>query len=725
MLSVLVASAFLSALPPSAPADADEHATYQAARDQAGRDPEAHIKLALWCERHGMEPERLRHLTLALMADPQNTTARGLLGMVRDRNGKWVKTEQAADPDRQDPEVLAALGEYNRKRTAIDDHDPDDHWKLALWCEDQGLNAEAKAHFAAVVRLQPERDAAWKRLGCRKVDGRWMTDDQADAEKAGRKAQEEANRHWGPKFETWKRWLADPRKRSEAEHELAAVNDPRAVPSIWKEFMANRAPNHSRAVQLLGQIDAVPASRSLAVLSVLSPSEEARRRATESLRQRDPREYADLLIGMLQDSIEYEVKPTGGPGSPSVLLVKGQQYNLQRLYSAPPATPGLMPGDQLTVDQNGLPVALRTVGYGQTGYRNWQSFFPPLNQPHDYSSFLNTMSNHGPAAQKFGNFMVGYDTEIHQNVLNYSLSPFSTPIQKLIGASSMMSPLNQGTNFNFKYSKQMGIPIGQMRMEAEKAAYVSARQLEGDVRVVEANNQRISQWNERVSGVLSSVTGLDFKADREKWKSWYVDQLGYSYRSTSTNPDRPTFVQAVPAAYVPHFEGVQFSDKLVGFARMSCFGAGTPVHTLAGIRPIEQIQVGDLLLSQNTETGTLAYQPVLVTHHNPPSKTLIVNIGGEAVTASTFHRFWIAGQGWKMARELKAGDVVRTLDGLHSVDSIEPGKVQKVYNLDVAEGHSFFVAKEGVLVHDNSVPDLRSSPFDEPAVLASANPTAE
>ncbi|HEU5119229.1 MAG TPA: hypothetical protein VFT74_21745, partial [Isosphaeraceae bacterium] len=218
MLSVLVASAFLSALPPSVSADADEQAAYQAARDQAGRDPEAHIKLALWCERHGMEPERLRHLTLALMADPQNATARGLLGMVKDRNGKWIKNEQATDPDRQDPKLLEALGDYNRKRSAIDDHDPDDHWKLAVWCEEQGLNAEAHAHFAAVVRLEPSREAAWKRLGCKKVNGRWMTEVQAEAERAEREAQTEANRVWTERHENLRRNLSDPRKRSDAEH---------------------------------------------------------------------------------------------------------------------------------------------------------------------------------------------------------------------------------------------------------------------------------------------------------------------------------------------------------------------------------------------------------------------------------------------------------------------------------------------------------------------------
>ena len=50
-------------------------------------------------------------------------------------------------------------------------------------------------------------------------------------------------------------------------------------------------------------------------------------------------------------------------------------------------------------------------------------------------------------------------------------------------------------------------------------------------------------------------------------------------------------------------------------------------------------------------------------HHNPPSKTFHVKLGGETIVSSEFHRFWKAGQGWVMARDLKVGDRLRTLDG--------------------------------------------------------------
>ena len=76
----------------SAPATADRSA-YESALKKAGRDAEAHVRLALWCESHGMTAERMKHLALAVLNDPSNPLARGLLGLVGYR-GKWGSPEE-------------------------------------------------------------------------------------------------------------------------------------------------------------------------------------------------------------------------------------------------------------------------------------------------------------------------------------------------------------------------------------------------------------------------------------------------------------------------------------------------------------------------------------------------------------------------------------------------------------------------------------------------------
>ena len=133
---------------------------------------------------------------------------------------------------------------------------------------------------------------------------------------------------------------------------------------------------------------------------------------------------------------------------------------------------------------------------------------------------------------------------------------------------------------------------------------------------------------------------------------------------------------------------------------ISCFAAGTPVRTLDGTRAIESIRTGDQVLSRDVITGALDFRPVLTVHHNPPDTTLRIALdNGDAVVASRFHRFWLAGRGWAMARDLKPGDVLRTL-GPARITAVEQAPVQPVFNFDVAESRTYFVGSSAMLVHE-------------------------
>src|SRR5262249_32436135 len=137
---------------------------YQTAAARAGRDAGAHLKLAVWCEAHGMDAERLKHLALALAIDPANAAARGLMGLVA-HGGKWLPPEKVAERVRADEALTAKLAEYEAKRQATPDT-AGAQWQLALWCEQNGLQPEATAHFTVVTQLDPKRADAWHKLDC-------------------------------------------------------------------------------------------------------------------------------------------------------------------------------------------------------------------------------------------------------------------------------------------------------------------------------------------------------------------------------------------------------------------------------------------------------------------------------------------------------------------------------------------------------------------------------
>jgi hypothetical protein len=726
--SVLVCLALVAddgAKPPPK-ADAPVRSAYEAARKEAGGDAQAQILLALWCEQHGMTAERMTHLAAAVLQDPSNALARGLMGLVA-YNGKWERPDQISREAREDPKRKALMQEYLERRAKTSET-ADGQFKLATWCEQNGLKAQATAHFQRVIRLDPRREAAWRHLGFKRSGGHWVKPELVAAARARAQEQQKADRRWKPILERYRAGLLSrsPERRAEAEQALANLNEPDAVPMVWAIFGRAQPALQRAAVQVIGQIDDAAASRALVLLSVFGGSPKVRGQAIATLRRRDAREFASMLIGMILEPIEYDVKRVRGPGQGGELLIKGQGSapNLKRLYS-PPAGPSItrQPGDGVVLDANGLPVINRPIGYAQTGYIRAAQLFQTAPASPAQASQLMSMLAHsglGAAGQKLGHAMINAYNQQQAVIQNFPmLSP--NPFVQMAGSTISLGAFNPGTYLSFTIANGVQIPVGQMALEARKAAAAAQRQLDNDVAALEQYNQGLKEINDRVLPVLKDISGLDLGPKPAEWQKWYVNLIGYQLQLQAS--EKPTMVEDVPLAYQPQPVPIGQFTAPIAVQRISCFGPGTLVRTLTGLEPIETLKVGDPVLTQSTKSGSLAYRSIVAVHHNPPSKTFRVKLGGEKVVSSEFHRFWKAGQGWVMARDLKEGDLIRTLDGPVAVTSIERGEVMPVYNLDVEEDNDFFVGRGGVLVHDNSLPDLREKPFDAIAPLAAGAPS--
>src|SRR4051812_301425 len=100
--------------PEAAPSSADLGA-YEDARKTIGRDAAAHVGLALWCEAHGLMAERWKHLARAVLIEPRNATARGLMGLASYR-GAWLRPEAVIEKIQSDEALSARLADYNTRR---------------------------------------------------------------------------------------------------------------------------------------------------------------------------------------------------------------------------------------------------------------------------------------------------------------------------------------------------------------------------------------------------------------------------------------------------------------------------------------------------------------------------------------------------------------------------------------------------------------------------------
>ena len=145
------------------------------------------------------------------------------------------------------------------------------------------------------------------------------------------------------------------------------------------------------------------------------------------------------------------------------------------------------------------------------------------------------------------------------------------------------------------------------------------------------------------------------------------------------------------------------------------------MQTQSGLRTIESIQVADLVLSQNVESGELCLRPVIKTTVRPPMSTLRAVTETGEIQATAGHRWFVSGKGWLMTKELQADMLLHNASGTTRIaDVIADPFEQETFNLVVDEFHTYFVGPERVLSYDNSElqPTLRAVPGYGQIVLA-------
>ena len=160
-----------------------------------------------------------------------------------------------------------------------------EHVRLGLWCERNGLNPEAMAHFTQAVVLDPYRDTTWKHLGFVRHLGRWMTHEQIAAEAIENKRQRKSDADWGRHLKAALESIRDQSKTDKAIEGLKSVLDPRAVPSIVRLFASGSELEQELAVEMLARIETPLSTSELAELAIQGQSKNVRMAASETLRR--------------------------------------------------------------------------------------------------------------------------------------------------------------------------------------------------------------------------------------------------------------------------------------------------------------------------------------------------------------------------------------------------------------------------------------------------------
>jgi len=155
-----------------------------------------------------------------------------------------------------------------------------------------------------------------------------------------------------------------------------------------------------------------------------------------------------------------------------------------------------------------------------------------------------------------------------------------------------------------------------------------------------------------------------------------------------------------------------------------CFSGDTLVTTKDGLKRIDQIQEGEMVLSKDVNTGTIDYRQVKHVYVKSTYEFVHLTLGNEEIRTTASHLFFTDSGWWKAAENLKYGDRILNNKGEYetllesSVETLQ--QPEKIYNLNVDEFHTYFVGASGLLVHNNCTEEMIEHLNSLPRILDEA-----
>lgn len=137
-----------------------------------------------------------------------------------------------------------------------------------------------------------------------------------------------------------------------------------------------------------------------------------------------------------------------------------------------------------------------------------------------------------------------------------------------------------------------------------------------------------------------------------------------------------------------------------------CFVAGTLVLAVSGLIPIENVRAGDKVYSFNADTQEVSKKTVEETFVRESNELVHITVNGETISSTPDHPFYVPQKGFVRAINLRAGDVLWTVNGEYVVvEKVQHEILEspvKVFNFRVADNHTYFVGNNAVGVHNNN-----------------------
>lgn len=524
--------------------------------------------------------------------------------------------------------------------------DPQRHYKLARWCAQHGYHDQARAHFYGVLIDAPNHAEARKALGHVQIGDQWIDSAELKAAQAKTKQMFAQLDEWVPKLADIAKGLRSHSAavKTRALNDLDKVDADKALPAL--EMFAINV-DDDLAMPMIRRIASVrsrDACQALVRIALAHPSAAVRRKASETIRTYPETLYVPELLGMLSGEIEVENRLVMHPGGHIGLttLVRNELQNRKQLQRF-----------EKHVKVISAFSFAHTAAYNASVVEDqyiWSIRFhiPKSNPLHQGNTAV--QSNHDVATAR---------------------------------AAAVYVP-----------TEVVSAAADNLRQQGKRQEYAANRQ-----------NRSTKEHTHSVCALLRETTGQTIGDEPKSWWSWWTDRYE---RYESAKPTTVAYNQQqeqIAITSQAYTVSSSSAERFLGtrLIQMSCLVPGTLVQTERGLVPIEKIQIGDRVLSQDPETAELALKPVLQTTIREPKPTLKIVTEDNTIEATGGHLWWVSGHGWTKSRDLQPGMMLHTATGNIEVQKVvENPAPQQTHNLVVDGFHTYFVGPERVLSYDNS-----------------------
>lgn len=569
--------------------------------------------------------------------------------------GKWYRL-----PELDQPQQSTVMQQYYTERGDAP-LDIERHRQMAKWSHANKLPTQAEAHWYGVLDSDPNDLEARLALRYTQIQGRWFSFTEISQLQARAKEQAKSLREWLPKVREMVTGIENgtSARRLKAVQQLKAIKDPNAILAL--QFAAERINTQtaSHVLNTLKRFQTKEACMALASIAVNNSTTELGQEAALALKQFPKEMYVPALLDFMSTEKDLRRNLVTEPNGDLVL----QLLEVRELKSHV-ETAQL---DKILKINNSS-----TVPFG-------------INSP---------FANRGAS----GEIVV------------------------------------QGSTIVAASDNQVASAVTQS--EAERDADSRQSRLEQE-------NEQTRQTQRSVCTVLRIVTGEKLDDSPTQWWNWWdleqeiltvgnkeiLRNYDRNFQSLvySVDPQRTRIFQATgsteraaddaPASTASSAElGNRIRPSFARInpsARHDCLAAGTMIQTERGLRPIETIQIGDIVVSQNIATGAISLKPVLRTSQRPPSITVVIALSNnEKIQATLGHHWWVIGKGWIKTKDLQPGMRIRTASSYIEITKLEDAEDTITYNLSVADNHTYFVGSERLLSYDSNelIPTLQTVP---------------